>query len=194
MISEIWAIFDNLSLENQDFTKKKQNFTGRFLSKFYSQDRSFTARMAGLKEMNYHPRLKHFGLYSLQRCRECYIIIQIWKMINPNDVKLEFHCNARLGPQCRRPKTTGATHLDTLKFNSFCSSGPALFNIIPGEIKLHKKDAASFKKHLATHLKRISDTPPTPGYIASNRNSLLEWGHSKNDLLGGGSACQSDLS
>ena len=40
-------------------------------------------------------------------------------------------------PQCRRPETTGATHLDTLKFNSFCSSGPALFNIIP--IKLDKK-------------------------------------------------------
>ena len=165
--------------------------------KMESVQRSFTARIAGLKEMNYHERLRHLGLYSLQRRRECYIIIQIWKIwkgINPNDVKLEFHFNARLGPQCRRPKTTGATHLDTLKFNSFCSSGPALFNIIPGEIKLDKKDAVSFKRHLDTHLKRISDTPPTPGYIASNRNSLLEWGYSKKDLLGGGSACQSDLS
>ena len=165
--------------------------------KMESVQRSFTARIAGLKEMNYHERLRHLGLYSLQRRRERYIIIQIWKIwkgINPNDVKLEFHFNARLGPQCRRPKTTGATHLDTLKFNSFCSSGPALFNIILGEIKLDKKDAVSFKRHLDTHLKRISDTPPTPGYIASNRNSLLEWGYSKKDLLGGGSACQSDLS
>ena len=72
--------------------------------------------------------------------RERYIILQVWKIwksIDPNDVKLEFHFNARLGPQFK--KTTEATHLDTLKFNSFCSSGPGLFNTIPGDIKPDKK-------------------------------------------------------
>jgi len=165
--------------------------------KMESVQRSFTAKIAGLKDMGYHDRLKYLGLYSLQRRRERYIIIQIWKIwkgINPNDVELEFHSNARLGPQCRRPKSSGSTHLDTIKFNSFCSSGPALFNIIPGEVKLDKDDATSFKRHLDRHLKRITGTPPTPGYPACNRNSLLEWGYSKKDMLSGGSAGQSDLS
>ena len=38
-------------------------------------------RIADLKEMNYHERLRHLGLFSLQRRREFYIIIHIWKGI-----------------------------------------------------------------------------------------------------------------
>ena len=35
--------------------------------------------------------------------------------------------------QCKRPnsKINGSAHTDTLKFNSFVSRGPGLFNIIP---------------------------------------------------------------
>ena len=89
--------------------------------KMESVQRSFTARIAGLKEMNYHDRLRYLGLYSLQRRRERYIIIQVWKIwkgINPNDVELEFtsmpdlvlNVDARKQPELHTWTPSSSTH------------------------------------------------------------------------------------
>ena len=103
----------------------------------------------------------------------------------------------RLGPQCKRPKINGSAHTDTLKFNSFVSSlarGPALFNIIPKDVKCVKTEdpncdeAQRFKNSLDKFLKKFPDTPPTPGYVAINGNSLLEWVTSRHTVLQGGDA------
>jgi len=161
------------------------------ITKIESVQRSYTAKIAGLKDLSYWDRLKSLRLYSLQRRRERYIIIQIWKIwkgLIPNDLELVFKDNARLGPQCVRPNITGTSSLDTLKFNAFSSRGPALFNIIPNDVKVNRKDTQSFKGALDRFLGKFPDTPPTPGYIASNGNSLLEWVNSKQELLDGGSA------
>ena len=42
---------------------------------------SFTKHITGMNDMPYHERLKSLGLYTLQRRRERYCIIYIWKMI-----------------------------------------------------------------------------------------------------------------
>ena len=42
--------------------------------------RSFTAKIAGFRYLNYWERLQRLSLYSLQRRRERYTIIVIWKM------------------------------------------------------------------------------------------------------------------
>ena len=39
----------------------------------------------GMNDMPYHERLKSLGLYSLQRIRERYCIIYIWKIIEGLD-------------------------------------------------------------------------------------------------------------
>ena len=43
--------------------------------------RSFTKHIIGMNDMPYHERLKSLGLYSLQRRRERYCIINIWKIV-----------------------------------------------------------------------------------------------------------------
>ena len=56
-----------------------------FLIKHITQlekiQRSFTKHIAGMNDMPYHERLKILRLYSLQRRRERYCIINIWKII-----------------------------------------------------------------------------------------------------------------
>ena len=44
-----------------------------------SIQRSFTAKIAGCSNLSYWDRLKHLNLYSLQRRRERYMVILVWK-------------------------------------------------------------------------------------------------------------------
>jgi len=167
------------------------------ITKLESVQRSFTSKIMGLQEKNYWERLQHLRLYSLQRRRERYTIIHLWKVykgLSPNDLGLTFYEHQRLGPQCKRPKINGSSHIETLKFNSFVSKGPALFNIIPKDMKCFETEdptcdqAQRFKNSLDKFLKKFPDTPPTPGYIAINGNSLLEWVTSRHIELQGGAA------
>ena len=43
--------------------------------------RSFTKHITGMQDLSYHERLQALRLYSLQRRRERYCIILIWKII-----------------------------------------------------------------------------------------------------------------
>ena len=54
------------------------------------------------------------------------------------------------------------------------SIGPRLFNALPRFIK-ESSTLDSFKAVLDDFLMTLPDTPPTPGYIAANNNSLLDW-------------------
>ena len=102
--------------------------------------------------------------------------------LTPNDIGLKFYYHPWLGSKCERPKLL--SNLNTLKHNSFSSVGPALFNIIPKEIK-DKNNLEQFKRSLDRYLKVFTDTPPVPGgYVLQNGNSLLEWACS-NILLPG---------
>ena len=59
--------------------------------------RSFTARIAGLQHLNYWQRLDHLKLYSLERRRERYLVLYIYKIINklvPNLRDTRFSINS----------------------------------------------------------------------------------------------------
>ena len=66
--------------------------------------RSFTKHITGMNDMSYHERLKSLGLYSLQRRRERYCIIYVWKNIEglapnfPNPITSTF--SGRRGRSC----------------------------------------------------------------------------------------------
>ena len=50
-------------------------------------------RISALKSDDYWKRLKEMSLMSLQRRRERYIILQVWKILNgvsPNDIGMKF--------------------------------------------------------------------------------------------------------
>ena len=139
--------------------------------------RTFTSKIHGLADMNYWERLSALKLFSLQRRRERFCILHIWKIykqLAPNDSAFQFYEHNRLGPQCRRinyPCKVASTR--TLRFNSFSCIGPRLFNIIPGYIK-QSANLNICKGRLDKLLLSLPDEPPTPGYRSSNSNSLLE--------------------
>ena len=148
------------------------------IEKIEATQRTFTSKIENLENLNYHERLQHLKLYSLQRRRERFIILhtfKIYKELAPNDLNIQFKVHPRLGLQCKRlPLKSKVVKIQSLRFNFFSHLAPRLFNIIPGEIK-KVKTVDSFKHKLDKLLTHIPDTPPTPGYKRANSNSLLEW-------------------
>ena len=155
------------------------------IEKIEGLQRTFTSKLNGMENLNYHERLTALNLYSLQRRRERFCMITMWKIANnlhPNQLNLEFYQTHRFGMKCRRKVfKTRRSHIRTIQHNSFSSIGPALFNCIPQIIK-EKETLLSFKAALEKFLRNIPDTPPLSGYPTMNGNSILEWrgsGHCK---------------
>ena len=148
------------------------------IEKIEALQRTFTSRIEDLSEFNYHERLKVLNLYSLQRRRERFCIITLWKIANnlhPNILNLDFYDTPRFGLKCRRKVSKAKrVHTRTLQHNSFTSTAPALFNTIPKSIK-DKTTLSAFKSSLDKYLQTIPDLPPISGYPIQNGNSLLEW-------------------
>ena len=62
--------------------------------------RTFTSRVLYHDNLNYWERLKKLQLMSLQRRRERYILIYMWKIMKglvPNALKVKWYFNARTG-------------------------------------------------------------------------------------------------
>ena len=92
-----------------------------------------------------------------------------------NDINLQFYRSSRHGWKCKRSKLPQQeSHLATVKYNSFSSRAAALFNLVPKSVK-EAKSLPIFKNRLNNFLKNIPDTPPVPGYVTVNHNSLLDW-------------------
>ena len=143
-----------------------------------SIQRTITAKIEGCENLNYHQRLHKLKLYSMQRRRERFQAIYMYKIANslvPNNLNFQFYTTTRYGTKCRYPKMCAThSHLSTVHQHFFTSTGPAIFNIIPGKIK-EAKSLDIFKSHLDKYLRTIPDLPPTPGYPSLNRNTVLEW-------------------
>ena len=141
--------------------------------------RAFTARIAGVKHLDYWERLKELSIMSLQRRRERYILLHMWKILNgavSNDLKIRFVSRPRTGFKAAVPPLrSGATNRhQSLYDSSFAVSGPRLWNCLPSHITtLNEFD--SFKRQLTNLLLRIPDKPPVPGYTCPNSNSILDW-------------------
>ena len=141
--------------------------------------KAFVSRIAGTKDMNYWEILKHLSLMSLQRRRERYIILHMWKILNnrtSNDLGITFTRRLRLGYQATVPslnRNSSAAN-QSLRDNSFSVMGPRLWNCIP-----HKfTDITSldvFKDRITRFLLSVPDKPPVRGYSTMNSNSILDW-------------------
>lgn len=141
--------------------------------------RHYTRKILGCQDMNYWERIRHLKMHSLQRRRERYMIIHVWKILNghtPNDINLVFYTHPRHGIRISLPKfnTKVAMHVSTLFESSFTISSAKLWNILPANVNSQTK-LEPFKVALSHILDSYPDTPPTPGYTAVNRNSLIDW-------------------
>lgn len=141
--------------------------------------RYFTRRISGLQNINYWERLFKLKLLSLQRRRERYMIIHVWKILNnlaPNDINMGFNENKRLGTKVKIPafSKTAPSSVVRLYDESFAVHSGKLWNILPKEVTA-VKTLDGFKVLLGKFLFQYPDEPPTKGYSARNRNSLIDW-------------------
>lgn len=141
--------------------------------------RSFTRKILGCSELQYWDRLKKLKLMSLQRRRERYCIIHVWKILNeeaPNDIGFTFNCHQRLGLKAVIPPVNKNSQLSVRSDydSTFRVRAAQLFNILPPELRA-TTSLDGFKAGLGRFMEQCPDTPPIPGYTPSNDNSLLSW-------------------
>ena len=80
------------------------------IAKLESVQRRFTSKIHSVMHLDYWERLKALKMFSLQRRRERYLLIYLWKIINdkvPNDVNIGWHVHVCRGIVADIPRTFG---------------------------------------------------------------------------------------
>ena len=118
-------------------------------------------------------------LMSLQRRRERYTIIQMWKTHNgaaPNSTNTRFYHHQRLGIRAEVPTLySGAQKsFSTKYFHSFTVRAARLWNTLPKEVNT-AVTLDTFKVLLGRWLDHFPDNPPVKGYSTRNSNSIMDW-------------------
>ena len=68
--------------------------------------RAFSARIDTVQHLHFWERLKKLGLMSLQRRRERFIVLHMWKICNgiaPNELNIRFEYHPRMGRTAKVP-------------------------------------------------------------------------------------------
>ena len=142
--------------------------------------RSFTRFISGMAGLSYTERLAVLKLYSLQRRRERYIVIYVWKILEGLVPNLYPPICAKTSD--RRGRTCISSHINvgrlgTLEYNSFRWCAIRLFNQLPLFVRnttvcsIH-----SFKKQLDSYLSTVPDSPCVPGFNNSlDHGDCLRW-------------------
>ena len=129
--------------------------------------RTFTNRISGLQHLNYWGRLAHLKLMSLQRRRERYVILMMWKILHkvvPNCYDITFKMTPRSGIiDVILPLAKSSTlRNQTLYYRSFAVQRPKLWNKVPNTVKT-AQSFDSFKISLSKFCALIPDNPPVSG-------------------------------
>ena len=150
--------------------------------------RTFTYKIPEVQHLNYWERLHKLKLYSLQRRRERYIIIYIWKITQhmvPNiddtighTIKNRKH--PRHGTQCVIQYPTNRNPAQSLQENAITVFGPRLYNSLPKylrDIESVKTEKFKFESKSFSAPFLMSQKCPTMSphqeAIASSTSSLI---------------------
>ena len=118
--------------------------------------RSFLRKISGMHNLSYWEQLKELKMYSLERRRERYRIIYVWKVIeklvpNVGNDRITSKTHVRRGRECIPPRVsrTCDTKVQNLIYASLPVHGQQLFNCLPKELRnLTKCKVDVFKSHL----------------------------------------------
>ena len=145
---------------------------------------SFIRKISCSTEKDYWKRLKSLKMYSLQRRRERYRIIYIWKVLEGhvpnvnNKVISTFH--TRLGRKCKIPSIPSG-RLGKIREASLTFNGAKLFNVLPKPLRdISGVKLEAFKSALDCFLRTIPDESQIPGYTLCRRadsNSIIHMFH-----------------
>ena len=131
---------------------------------------------------------KKLKLLSLQRRRERYRIIHVWKILNkaaPNDIDMKFYHHSRHGFKAKVPNFSKKAQMSysTQYDHSFGVKAARLWNLLSSHVN-EQETLTGFKEALGAFLKDFPDTPPITGYTTANSNSLLDWSMAENSRGG----------
>jgi len=154
-----------------------------------SIQRSFTSKIYGMSHLDYWQRLKKLDLYSLERRRERYVVIYIWKIwkglvpnpgINPRSFEPENGVFFYL-PQLYKGKGPGSSAIRKLKEHSILYQGVRLFNSLPTILRTDFLKADNtpptvndFKDKLDKYIKTLPDQPRIEHPRAAASNSIID--------------------
>ena len=151
----------------------------------------FVKRMKNYYSSDYWSSLSDLNLLSLERRRERYHIIYLWKIIenivpNPcvsiNGIQqksIDVRISPRNGRFCIYPSISRHCHakVHTLRSGSFCVHACKLFNVLPKNVRsITNCTSEAFKAALDKFLELIPDTPHLPGlgkYCQAQSNLLI---------------------
>ena len=143
--------------------------------------RFFTSKIPAVNHLDYWGRLQALHLYSLERRRERYTVIYIYKILNGsviNNINLQTTVHQRLGRLCHieRVHTRSSTRVKTLKDNALTTRGARLFNALPKYLRDNNYTSLEqFKTHLDKFLQTVPDQPKLPHYhLRAAGNSIID--------------------
>ena len=141
----------------------------RNIIKLENVQKAFTKKITGMWSTHYWQRLFKLKLFSLQRRRERYTILYIWKIIQgmvPDPGITYAPTNSNTGIKLLLPPLTGPAPVRRLKEQSLSYHGVRLYNTIPSNIldaytEGNDRPLApeTIKKRLDRFLWRIPDEP-----------------------------------
>ena len=140
----------------------------------------------------YYQQLRYLKLYSLQRRRERFMIIYVWRIVEgqvPNvgsrQKGIRYTNHIRRGRTCivGRLNKRAPCYVRHLKDASVTIHGTRLFNLLPADIRnLSGCNVDRFKNRLDRYLERVPDEPQIHDYTAQRRaesNSLIDMAKKK---------------
>ena len=145
-----------------------------------SIQRHFTSKIEGCNELSYWDRLSKLQLMSLQRRRERYTILHLYKIFTntaPNEMNITYFHNQRRGVCAKVPPVSKSakTKFQSKYDSSFAVFAPRLWNTLPKSIRA-VDTFTRFKAALTRYMLSIPDEPPVHG-IASSNSLLQRAGH-----------------
>ena len=180
-------LWKSLVLSKLDYCSQLWSPIGKGdIQKLEMVQRSFIRKIDDMRHFDYWTQLKKLRLYSLERRRERYIIIYIWRILEhqvPDLTSGEIYSineGGRLGRKSSFPSISNSAppEIKKIRYASLSSRGPQLFNILPAELRnLNNCSVEIFKRALDRFLTNIPDEPLIPGYTAMRRadsNSLVD--------------------
>ena len=154
------------------------------IRKLESVERNFTARIENMRDLSYWERLNALEMYSLERRRERYAILYVFKIIigkcpnlENNRFKIRTTSSNRRGLFCVLPPICAAStaRTKTAVEQSFSIRGPRLFNCLPINLRSADLSFVSFKRNLDKWLGVVKDQPFVAGHpVQAASNSIID--------------------
>ena len=121
-------------------------------------------KISGIHHLTYWQQLKYLSLNSLERRRERYIIMYVWRILErqapnfdlPGSCGIISHWHIRRERYCLVPRVSNQapSTVQTIRYGSFAVQWPMLFNTLPSELRnMTNYSSESFKQALDTFLK-----------------------------------------